>query len=272
MDDILKELWSVELSILDVFHQVCCDNHLVYSLSYGTLLGAVRHKGFIPWDDDVDVMMPRKDYEKLIQIWDECAPKDYTIETEKSSDEYNNNFSKIRKAHTTFLQSDKDRERDIQKGIFIDVFPMDRRARGPLFGRLQYLEFALNLLFNRGYPSGSSGAVGFIEKVLLGVVPKRCYRKLSIWFGEISRVWNSDPLLKIVSASTISDTNKLYDKDLFENCTLIEFQGRHYYAIKDTDSFLRICYGDYMTLPPKEERTWKHHPVLVDFEHNYEEI
>lgn len=81
-DQLQQQIWATEQEILDVIHQVCTEHGLRYSLAYGTLIGAVRHKGFIPWDDDIDLMMPREDYEKLLAIWNEAAPKGYILQTQ----------------------------------------------------------------------------------------------------------------------------------------------------------------------------------------------
>ncbi len=113
MRTIQKQLWITEQEILDVIDKVCVENGLRYSLGYGTLLGAVRHGGFIPWDDDIDVLMPREDYEGLIKIWPSAAPEGYLLETERMFDDYVNNFLKIRKDHTTYLQF----EGEIKKAI-----------------------------------------------------------------------------------------------------------------------------------------------------------
>ena len=272
VDNLQIKLWDTEQEILDVFHAVCMENGLRYSLAYGTLLGAVRHGGFIPWDDDLDVMMPREDYEKLIDIWAKKAPAGYLLETDRMSDDYVNNFSKIRKNHTTFLQYESERKGKHLKGIFIDVFPLDRRAPGKLSGCIQYFRFAINLLYNRGYQSGQRGMIGAVEKILLGITPKRAYRRLSILEGERSRAWNGNKQAELVSPCTIRDCRRFYPADLFENLETLEFRGKKYYAFRDFDRFLSIRYGDYMQLPPEEERVWKHRPLLVDFEHNYEEL
>lgn len=271
-EELLHRIWNVEQEILDEIHRVCTENGIRYSLTYGTLLGAVRHKGFIPWDDDVDVMMPREDYDRFVSAWDTSAHPGFLLQTEQCSDDYNNNFGKVRKDKTTFLQYEAQGKRKFHKGIYVDIFPLDRKAPSGIQSKIQYLYFALNLLLNRGYASGAKGFVGFTEKILLGLIPKRSYRTVSLWFGKRSRKWNSNKALSFVSASTIVDTKKQYSSNLFDNLKLISFQGKQYYSIEDTNAFLRTCYGDYMTPPPIEERTWKHHPVLIDFEHNYDEL
>ena len=87
-DQLQRQIWATEQEILDVIHQVCTEYGLRYSLAYGTLIGAVRHKGFIPWDDDIDLMMPREDYEKLLAIWNEAAPKGYILQNTRTDPDF----------------------------------------------------------------------------------------------------------------------------------------------------------------------------------------
>ena len=87
-DQLQRQIWTTEQEILDVIHQVCTEYGLRYSLAYGTLIGAVRHKGFIPWDDDIDLIMPREDYEKLLTIWNEAAPKGYILQNTRTDPDF----------------------------------------------------------------------------------------------------------------------------------------------------------------------------------------
>lgn len=128
-DQLQRQIWATEQEILDVIHQVCTEYGLRYSLAYGTLIGAVRHKGFIPWDDDIDLIMPREDYEKLLAIWNEAAPKGYILQNTRTDPDFTQNFTKIRKDHTTFLQDESEREKHYHKGIFVDIFPASGSVR-----------------------------------------------------------------------------------------------------------------------------------------------
>lgn len=266
-----KQLWETEQEILDVIDKVCADHGIRYSLAYGSLLGAVRHGGFIPWDDDLDIMMLREDYERFIRIWPSAAPKGYLLETERMYDDYVNTFSKVRKEHTTFLQYEYELNVSHHKGIFVDIFPLDRRAPGMISGQIQFCWFAICLLFNRGYVQ-EGGRTAAFQKAILAIVPRRCYRRLSNWAGKKSRRWNNHPSCELVSPCTIRDCKRFYPSDLFEYLEKIPFNGRSYYAFCNRDRFLSIRYGDYMELPPMEEREWKHHPFLIDFEHSFEEL
>lgn len=273
LDEIqLTDIWDVEQSILDEIDRVCRKNHLRYSLAYGTLLGAVRHGGFIPWDDDIDIIMPREDYEKLIAIWPLESHEEYILDDCDQHPDSFNNFSKIRKNHTTFLQFEIERGRSYHKGFFVDIFPADRVAPGVLSRRIQYLDFALNLLFNRGTRSGRDGIVGFTERILLCLVPKKRYHEISLRFGRRSRRWNGNQQAQYVMPSTIRACRLFYPAKIFDHLEPIFFRNREYLAVKDRDEVLRIAYGDYMKLPPEKERIWKHHPILVDFHRNYEEL
>lgn len=267
----IQQVWATEQEILDVIHKVCTENGLRYSLAYGTLIGAVRHKGFVPWDDDIDLMMPREDYEKLLAIWDQAAPKGYILQNVRTAPDFTQNFTKIRKDHTTFLQSDYERERNYNKGIFVDIFPGDRVAPGNLSKKVQYIACAANLLYSRGYSSGSGGIVGIVERFLLKA-PKEKYALHREAAEKWIRRWNGNNSALYVFPSTIAWSRQYYPADLFENMQTIEFCGKNYQCFSNPDAILRMDYGDYMQLPPEEERTWKHHPILIDFEHNYEEL
>lgn len=267
----IQQVWATEQEILDVIHNVCTENGLRYSLAYGTLIGAVRHKGFIPWDDDIDLMMPREDYEKLLAIWDQAAPKGYILQNVRTDPDFTQSFTKIRKDHTTFLQFEFEREKQYHKGVFIDIFPGDRVAPGKLGRKTQYIACAVNLLYNRGHASGSGGVVGKVERFLLKAPKEKCAKRREAAEKWIRR-WNGNTSALYVFPSTLEWCQKYYPADLFKNMRDIEFRGKTYQCVSDPDSILRLDYGDYMQLPPEEERVWKHHPIIIDFEHNYEEL
>ena len=269
--EIIEQIWTVEQEILDVIHAVCTAHGLRYTLAYGTLIGAVRHKGFIPWDDDIDILMPREDYEKLLSIWNEAAPKGYLLQNIRTNSDYINTFSKIRKDHTTFLQYDFERDVHYHKGIFVDIFPADRVAGGKLGNTLQYIASAVNLLYTRGFRSGTGGIIGFTEKALLAL-PRGVRPVLRGAAERFIRRWNGREDLQWFSPSTIISAKRYYPSDVFDHMTTVSFCGKEYSCVGDADTFLRVDYGDYMQLPPEEERVWRHHPIIIDLNRNYEEL
>lgn len=268
---IIASVWTIEQEILDVIHQICAAHGLRYSLAYGTLLGSVRHKGFIPWDDDVDIMMPREDYDVLLKIWNDVAPAGYVLMNGTTSQDCPENFTKIVKDKTTFLQFEEDRHRDIHKGIFVDIFPGDRVAPGKFSAMMQYCACAVNLLYSRGYTSKKGGMMEKVEKLLLAV-PRKYHRSLRNGAQRFISRWNHCENAPYLFPCTIKECEKRYVSDLFDALTQQEFNGKHYNCTASWDAYLTLCYGDYMQLPPEEERVWKHHPILIDFEHNYEEL
>lgn len=272
MEDIKQRLWSTEVEILDVFHEVCMRNGLRYSLAYGTLIGAVRHKGFIPWDDDIDVLMPREDYEKLLHVWDVDPNRGFILQEPYTSPDLVVNFGKIRKDHTAFIQAEFEREKKYHKGVFIDVFPLDRVAPSRFSRMIQRFFCKLVMLYNRGYTSGNGGVSGLAEKLLLAIVPKNYYRTIQRWAEKHATRWNDNTNQQWFGFQTVSDMAHFYAPNVFDNLIELEFEGKYYLAFKDYDKVLRDEFGDYMQLPPEEERTWKHQHVLIDLEHNYEEL
>lgn len=267
----IASVWKVEQEILDVIHNICVTHNLRYSLAYGTLLGAVRHKGFIPWDDDIDIIMPREDYNTLLKIWNDVAPAGYLILNGDTAVDCSGNFTKIVKDKTTFLQLEEDRTRDIHKGIFVDIFPGDRLAPTKIGRIMQYCACAVNLLYSRGYTSKSGGIIEAIEKLLL-IVPRKYHRKLRKKAQLFISRWNSREQTPYLFTGTIKECKKAYPPKLFDAMTEITFNQKQYCCVSLWDQILQLCYGNYMELPPEVDRVWKHHPILIDFSHNYEEL
>lgn len=120
----LRKLQLAELEILKDFIRVCNELKLTYFLDSGTLLGCIRHEGFIPWDDDIDVSMPREDYEIFLEKGQALLKREYFLQSYKTEPNYTLNFAKIRNSNTTFIESSV-KDLNINHGIFIDIFPID---------------------------------------------------------------------------------------------------------------------------------------------------
>ena len=268
--DDLSRLWQTEQDILDEIHSVCVQNGIRYSLAFGTLIGAIRHQGFIPWDDDIDIMMPREEYERFVRVWEQSEHDDFLLQRYDTTPDIPNNFSKVRKNHTAFIQTEQEKHVLYHKGVFVDIFPFDAVAGGWLSRKLQLAACSVSLLYSRGYCSGKGGLSGFVERALL-LAPKSKYRALQLRMEKSAFRWK-DHSNGWFSACTYNACRIVFPADLFDEIIEISFNGKKYYAVKNADTFLRIQYGDYMQLPPEEERVLKHHPLLVDFEHNYEEL
>lgn len=266
----LQDVWNVELDILRTFHEFCIRNNLRYSLTYGSLIGSVRHGGFIPWDDDIDVMMLREDYEKMLELWKKEGPADYILQDYREIPDYPNNFAKIRKNHTAYVQSEDEKMKSYHKGIFIDIFPIDRYPEGFLDQKIFRAACMVNLLFSRGYPSGSTGIFVTCQKMLLNFGSKRRTKILNRTEKIISR-WNQNQKLGTVISCSMRGLNTVHSNSLMDRLVLVNYQGTEVLQTEEFDLFLKKQYGNYMEFPPEEERVLRHLPVWQSIDCNYEE-
>lgn len=271
MNDTLRRLQLTQLEILNVIDAFCRKEEIHYSLYAGTLLGAVRHHGFIPWDDDLDICMERSEYERFIRAWSIEKPEGYVLQNKNNTPAFSQSFTKIRKEHTTFLESEWERGR-YHTGIFVDVFPIDRMPHT----RIKWLIFQWKCmryqLLNREYiPKNASGIVRWISKVILLSVPRE--RRSQKRQKDLEYLMSfTDSKLPRVAIETMATMRVPLPPNLTDHFTECEFEGGNYSVFEEWDEYLKRKFGDYMTPPPKRERLWRHHPVLIDFEHDLDEL
>lgn len=269
--EVLHKLWDVELEILDVIDSFCKTHQIKYSIAYGTLLGAIRHKGFIPWDDDIDIMMLREDYNRFRQLWLENPPEGYAFVDDILYDEYHENFAKIRKENTTFLQFDSEYSvKEMPLGIFVDVFALDRVSPRGIQRKKQYFYSLFNMLYTRKHPSGKSGLIGLGERVLLSL-PLWFQTKMKNHARSYIEKWNDNNSCRLVNFCTLDDSSFLFPSDTMANTMLLDFEDRKYCATSNYDAVLGTTFKEYMQLPPENQRS-SHYPLLLDFSHSWEEI
>ncbi len=272
MNDELRKLQLTQLEILNVVDRFCRERNIPYFLCGGTLLGAVRHQGFIPWDDDLDICMPRQDYDRFISAWHESSPDGFMLQNKDSAPAFQQSFTKIRKLHTTFLEDIDDVNR-FYTGIFIDVFPVDRAPSGWIEMQVFYARCMLYQLFTREFippKAGKAMQVGAatILKIVRGKQREKARAKL---LYRLTR-YDGDRSRQTVLFDTVLRMKQLYPADFFDGCVMLKFETGFYPGMVRWDEYLTMLYGDYMSLPPESERTWKHHPIILDFEHDYEEL
>lgn len=243
----LQEVKTRELKILDYFVSICEKYHLTYYLTDGTLLGAIRHKGFIPWDDDIDVSMSRVDYEKFLDVCKNEKSVDFMVLTPEPEN-YPYNFIKIVDLGTRLIEEEM---MDIPNmGIWIDVLPLDgiKVPNGLHVKILKYLNLARAAASYKVCPQKRKGMYWQwkICRIIGLKTLQRLYTKISrrYEFGKVPYVgWTQIAF------------RALYPKHVFEKTTKVTFEGKEYNAPLGYDEYLRIQYKNYMELPPEEKRT-----------------
>ena len=268
----LRQLQLTQLEILKVIDRFCRDHGIRYSLYAGTLLGAVRHKGFIPWDDDLDICMSRADYYSFLKAWEEEKHEGYLLQTKENSPRFTQSFAKIRKDHTCFLQFDVEIEQ-YHTGIFIDIFPIDRMPKGLLTRKLFQLRCLKYQLLTREFlPPDGSPMLKVAAKMMLTLSPikQRGARREKI-LRKIQK-YNSKEDLPAVAIETQSSIRTPLPPSFMKEFTELSFEGCSFMCSAVWHEYLSAKYGDYMKLPPENERVWKHHPIILDFTRNYEEL
>ena len=262
----LRKLQLVENDILKVVDAFCKKHSVKYSLYAGTLLGAVRHGGFIPWDDDIDILMERNEYERFLKLWQEEGVVGYTMQATNRPDYQGINHTKIRK-DGTILASKKEMETDAHHGIWLDVFafdkvPTDKKKRKKFLFRAK-----LRLIYTRGYAYEKGGKfLKLLSKILL--IPSR-KTQLKIRNKLEKKIIDKYKDLKCgyeyMSLASTENFKTFYPPEVIENISTINFENASYSAVEDYDKMLTIQYGDYMRLPPEEQRICKHNPEVLDF-------
>lgn len=269
---VLRQLQLTMLETLKVFDAFCRKHDIKYSLYAGSLLGAVRHKGFIPWDDDLDVCMSRAEYDRFIALWAEERPDGYILQNKENTPAYWQSFSKIRKDHTTFLQEERETGK-YHTGIFLDVFPLDRIPDGRLARAVYKWHCMKYQLLTREFVPPNAGLVTRLGSAfILACTPKFCREKIRQNTLKKITQYNGFHDLEISATETMASLRKPFAQDMLDAYVDLPFEDGTFMCFAGWDDHLRRKFGNYMQLPPTEERAWRHHPIIIDFEHNYEEL
>lgn len=268
--DYLRELQLTELEILNEIHRVCTENNLKYFLVGGTLLGAVRHKGFIPWDDDLDIAMPRNDYNKFLKICETELNGKYYLHCINTDEEYWLPFSKIRKKNTLFDEANIS-HLDVPKGIYVDVFPLDDEFKENSFEkklRTKLLKSLNSIIVNkkRFYVNKKKTFKTVIRNTVTFLFAPFSIKKIqSFQIRLMSKNNNKGGSYYANYGSNYDPVKQTMQKSVYEPVRLIEFEGNYYSAPNDYEYMLKRIYGDnYMQLPPEEKRV-THKPVRISF-------
>ena len=263
----IQEVQQVETEILQEVHNYCKKNGLRYCMTYGTLIGAVRHHGFIPWDNDIDIYMPRPDYDKLIQM----AQKEPIAPNLKVL--YYGNDPKFHymaarvvdtrtKATPSYL-----REVPENMGVWIDLFAVDGCWKHPFMHPVYWLGLNFNKLMQRAhtyYMPGKNTKKNKIMGILVKLFPSKNNHhqfKEDKWARKCP--FEGSEKVTDITDWTRRDYSVYLTPEDFNEPVEMDFDGRKFLAPKDYDRFLRSYYGDYMQLPPEDQR--ETHDIEVEW-------
>ena len=259
------------LEMAEYFVQFCKENDLLCYLCGGGAIGTLRHKGFIPWDDDLDFFMPREDYEKLAQLWPQKADSRYQLS--KSNENYidRNLFITIRDTQTTCIKPYQ-QDLDIPHGLALDVLPLDYYPANGLSRKKQVIAALVYSLFcAQTIPEKHGGIMKWGSQVLLALIPSKKLR-YKIWKkaeAEMTKYTKeeSDGITELCSGPYYM--KKKYPISSFEDALWLPFEETELPIPIGYDDYLRTAFGDYMTPPPVEKQVAHHDAVLVDLEKSY---
>ena len=258
----LRRLQLAQLEIFKKIDEVCKKYEIKYSLYGGTLLGAVRHKGFIPWDDDLDIAMTRENYDRFRDAWNSENIDGYFFQEYENDPGFTRTFGKIRKDGTIFMGHDEV-DKDYHHGIFVDIFPFDK-VKDTSWSRIRHkIVGCLYLLYTRRYAPVKNGKLlKFISKVLLAITPKK-------WYPAICKKCKKYLTKKVKSENFYYITYSSFrtikwrlGKELFDDYMEMDFEDMKATCFSQYEMYLTNTFGDYMQLPPEEKRKGSH--VIVD--------
>lgn len=261
------EIRPLQLHILKnllAMDELCKKHNLRYYIVAGTMLGAVRHGGFIPWDDDIDVGMPRKDYDLLMQHYQDWIPEPYEIIAYETDENYPFPFAKLQDASTTLVER---AHMNYTGGVYIDIFPLDGITSNPLKQKLHLMRYK------------------YLKKVqyFLYRDPYKHGRGISCWLPLLCRkMYTLDEVqrkMKKMQKSVDFDSSELVidhdfgkrgimPKAVFGNPKKLLFEGHEVNGVENPDEYLKRLYGDYMTIPPGPKQK-QHNFYFLDLENSY---
>lgn len=256
--DSIELLHSIQLDMLVKFDKICEENGLTYFLDSGTALGAVRHHGFIPWDDDVDVGMPREDYNKLLKLGEKGLPDNLFVQTYKNDPAYMMPFAKVRLGDTFFPEAAVDVRKMKYQGIYMDVFPFDRlpdNSRKAIRRVKQSRYWYYFSVYSRRDFPGIKRSQQIVAR-LLKKLPDNAVIRIHKFYDRFCSKYNSKNTNTWTCFCWRMSQQKMYffeNVDLFPT-TKTKFEGKELSIMHTPHSYLTKMFGDYSKLPPENER------------------
>ncbi len=259
-----KKVQDYEIVILEQFDKLCKAHNLKYTVAAGTMIGAVRHKGFIPWDDDIDVYMLRKDFNKLRRIAPKELPNNMFYQSHHTDPDYYYLFDKIRLNGTIFKETFLSNH-NINHGVFIDIFPVDAISDNTFKSNWQYFRYRfyrLGLMAKYVNLEARKGKKKKVVKILQKIYSRadlnKLYDKCEHIANESITLEGTTKFVRNLNSLGSDGKKETYSTTSFKNFHPTKFEEDHFQISDNFDEMLTKLYGDYLKLPPKEEQKTRH--------------
>lgn len=266
MSSSLQAHQTVLLQMLKEIDRICKKHDIPYMLFSGTLLGTVREGGFIPWDDDADIVMLRDAYEKFLQVAPEELGAEFFLQKE-FSEHWPMFFSKLRKNGTTCIERYVPKDQKTHMGVYVDIFPCDNLYESKFLRKVQFWASKIVIaksLDQRGYLTDNK-----LKKVF-----QRCCRLLpqKVFARFVQhRKGTGEQMVHTFFGGASKYEKNIYPRVWFSETSTMQFENHPFPVSAHYPELLTQLYGDYMVPPPPGERQCKVHAEIVDLEHSYEE-
>lgn len=270
----IQQLQKKALEILKDFDNFCVENNLRYFVIGGACIGIARSGKLIPWDDDIDIFMPRPDYEKLTEIWPHKGDKEkYTLCRTTKEENFHSIVTLLKDNNSTFINSHSV-DQDIHHGYMIDILPIDGLAPTKFKQMVQFFNAAVFSLFNaQRLPDNQGGLVRTFAKILYFLFPSNNV-KYKLWKRAEKNMikYDFDSAEMITElASGFRYMGKEYDPKIFSDVAEFDVEGTTVKLPIGYKEYLTIAFGDYTKIPPKEDQIPKHNVVFMDMNTPYYE-
>ena len=268
MEDYLKKLQKTEIDILKEIDRVCEKLNINYVIISGTLLGAIRHQGFIPWDDDIDIGMIRHDFNIFLREGQKYLPSNLFIQHYTTEKNDNKIYIKARNINTEFIEKDTENE-EICHGIFVDIFPFDKSKKGKWNEKIEFYKRKKFNMLVQCYSRNTIQTIIHPIKRKLAEFINKSYCKLI----PIRKVLEKEEKRRIrldgrgddcYLLNQFSWNGTVTEKELFDK-KKYKFDGEYFWGPVNYDSILRKYYGEYMIIPSPDKQI-THKPLLIKFE------